>query len=186
MDDRTLSYPDGYAARLIRYKARRLSQAPGFSTSDQRDLEQDLWVEVIDGLRAFDARKSSLPTFIDRIVQHGVVSILRHRFAAMRTPHREEFSLNEVVSGPGGFPVERHEMLPARAGPSVERQDLEHEVAAALATLSDEDRAVAIALALGTVNSAANEVDLPRSAVGRSIDNLSTVFEDAGLREYLG
>ena len=68
-----------YARTLIRFKARQLCRLHGFSRSDEEELQQDLWVAVVKQADNFDPQRSSLDTFIDRVVNTQVAMILRER-----------------------------------------------------------------------------------------------------------
>lgn len=174
-----------YAARLIKFKARQMSRRPGFTGADREDLEQDLWADLLDHLPRYDPARASLPTFIARVVECKAASMLRHHFAEMRTPERVEASLNEPVRNSDGQVVERHETTPEVAQDAGHLLDLQRDVANVMSTLSDELRAVALALAEGTPNRAATEVGLSRRAVPKAIEQLREIFRDAELDKYL-
>lgn len=185
MDDRSLPGIPPYASRLIRFKARQLSRQPGFRLDEHCDLEQDLLTDLIDRLPKFDPAKAQLNTFVTRVVEHRVVSIIRYRFAEMRSPVREDCSLNDPVLDCDGRTVDRHQVLAEASSVPQRLRELERDVADVLARMSELHRTIALGLVTGTVNSVANELSIPRSAVDRHISEIREVFEDAGLREYL-
>ncbi|MCH7911341.1 MAG: hypothetical protein IIB38_17220, partial [Candidatus Hydrogenedentes bacterium] len=70
-----------YASRLISFKARRIVGHYGFIRSDSLDLEQDLAVHLIEQMDRYDPNRGGQKTFVDRIVNHRLISILRQRIA---------------------------------------------------------------------------------------------------------
>lgn len=187
MDDRSHNGINGYAARLIKFKARQLSRRSGFSRTDRDDLEQELWLDLVGRLPRYDPNKAALNTFIARIVERKVVSILRHHFAEMRSPGREEASLNDSVLDCDGRIVERHQTTPEAAATWQRLHDLERDVAEVRERLAtDEARAIVDALGRGgTINSIAGELGISRRAAERQVAEARHLFEDAGLRQYL-
>lgn len=176
-----------YAGKLITFKARQLSRRSGFSRTDRDDLEQELWLDLVGRLPRYDPNKAALNTFIARIVERKVVSILRYRLAEMRSPTREEASLNDSVLDCDGRVVERHQTTAEAASTWQRLHDLERDVADVRERLaSKEARAVVDALGRGgTINSIAGELGLSRRAVERHVAEARQAFEDAGLRRYL-
>lgn len=187
MDDRSHAGLNGYASGLIKFKARQLSRRCGFTRTDRGDLEQELWTDLLDRLPRYDPAKASLNTFIARVVDRKVASILRYHLAAMRSPARNEASLNEPVMECDGRVVERHQTTPEAAGPYQRIQDLRRDLAEVRTNLpTDVLREIMDAVGLGgTVNSIAVELGMSRRAVERHVGDLRRIFEDAGLRIYL-
>ncbi len=187
MDDRSHTGINGYASGLIKFKARQLSRRSGFSRTDRADLEQELWTDLVGRLPRYDPGKASLNTFIARVVDRKVASILRYHLAAMRSPARNEASLNEPVLDCDGRVVERHQTTPEAAGTYQRIHDLRRDLAEVRASLpTDILRAVMDAIGLGgTVNSIAEDMGLSRRTVERHVSDLRRIFEDAGLRDYL-
>lgn len=187
MDDRSHTGLNGYASGLIKFKARQLSRRSGFSQTDRADLEQELWTDLLDRLPRYNPGKASLNTFIARVVDRKVATILRYHLAAMRSPARNEASLNEPVLDCDGRVVERHQTTPEAAGTYQRIQDLRRDLAEVRASLpTDILRAIMDEIGLGgTVNSIAADMGLSRRVVERHVSDLRRIFEDAGLRDYL-
>lgn len=187
MDDRFHTGLNGYASGLIKFKARQLSRRSGFTRTDRSDLEQELWADLLDRLPRYNSGKASLNTFIARVVDRKVATILRYHFAAMRSPARNEASLNEPVADSDGRMVERHQTTPEAAGAYQPIQDLRRDLDEVRSNLpSDVLREIMDAIGMGgTVNSIATDMGLSRRAVERHVGDLRRIFEDAGLRIYL-
>lgn len=176
-----------YASRLIKYNARRLCRRPGFCLSDREDIEQDLWVHLLLRLPQFNPNRGSLKTFIARVIERRVISLIRHRQAERRAPDREECSLNDPVLDADGRVVDRHQTTPEAARDWQRRHDLEHDVASIRDRLrSAAARAVVDALGRGgTINSIVSELGISRRTAERHVAELRRVFGDAGLRDCL-
>lgn len=175
---------DPAISRVVEYHANRLFRRLRKRT-ERCDLEHDLLSDLIDRLPKFDPAKAQLNTFVARVVERRVVTLIRYRFAEMRSPEREECSLDDTALDCDGRAVPRHQLIAESSSVPQRLRELERDVAEVLARLSELHRAIALGLVTGTVNSIANELGIPRSAVERHIDEIREVFEDAGLREYL-
>lgn len=187
MDDRSHTGLNGYASGLIKFKAQQLSRRSGFSRTDRADLEQALRTDLLDRLPRYNPGKASLNTFIARVVDRKVASILRYHFAEKRSPARNEASLNDPVLDCDGRVVERHQTTPEAAGAYERALDLRSDLAWVRAQLpTDMHRAIMDACGRGgTVNSIAVELGLSRPTVERRLADLRRISEDAGLRDYL-
>jgi len=75
-----------YARTLIRVKARQIVRRPGFSRSDTDDVEQDLFLHLLNQIRQFDPSRGSLNTFIARVVDSAVAMLVRERGRNKRAP----------------------------------------------------------------------------------------------------
>jgi hypothetical protein len=58
-----------YARTSIRVKAKQLNRRKDFGSSYREDIEQDLWLHLLGQAARFDGDRSSLNTFIDRVVK---------------------------------------------------------------------------------------------------------------------
>ncbi len=73
---------DPYATQQVRYHARQLLRQRVLSGMEIEDIEQELMLDYLSRIQAFDPTKSSRKTFADRI--------LRHKCAAMVTRAKAE------------------------------------------------------------------------------------------------
>lgn len=96
-----------YAQTLIRVKAKQLVRQPGFSRSDQEDIQQDLMVHLLSQADHFDPQRGSINTFIARVVDSGVAMLVRDRGRLKRCPEEgvEIESLETMVDQNGGAPA---------------------------------------------------------------------------------
>lgn len=68
-----------YAQTAIRVKARQLVRRPGFTVSDQEDIEQELTLHLLMKADQFDSDRSSINTFISQVVGSAAAMIVRKR-----------------------------------------------------------------------------------------------------------
>ena len=152
---------------LVRKKVRSFGRRSRLSRSDLSELGSDLFTHVRLRLSRFDATQASLATFVDRISTRWLNSYLRHRFAAKRSPRREECSLDERVRDGSDRLVERHEII-VEASIDLQRvHDLRRDLEALRAHLpSDHHRHFLDAKSRGgTTNSIAIELGICRPRV---------------------
>ena len=184
-----------YAARLIQFKAQQLIGRYGFTRSDREDIEQELRTDLVGRLRQFDSKRSQRNTFIARLVEHKVASIIEHRKAGMRDFAREERSLDTWVNVDDGGWEQFGDMLTeeealkrqGRARRSKEElRDLILDVRSVVDELADDDRALCLLLFdVGSVSEASRTSGIPRSTIYEARDRIQRRFERAGLQDYL-
>jgi len=184
-----------YAARVIRHKARHLVGTAGFTESDRDDLEQEMMLDVITRLPKFDANKGTPKTFVARIIERKISKLIRHRTSDMRDYHREAFSLNESIEDGDGGSIERGDLVSRESIDPVvathsrtgaDEMALLLDLKTVLAGLPDHLRRLCEVLKTGTtISDAARELGVPRTTLHDHVTKLRSLFEDAGLREYL-
>jgi len=183
-----------YAANVIRYKARQLVGKAGFTESDRDDLEQEMMLDVIARLPKFDPNKATQKTFVARIIERKISKLIRHRTSEMRDYRREAFSLNASIEDGDGGSVERGDLVSqenvdptvavnSRTG--VDEMAFLHDLQSVLSGLPDHLRRLCKILKTGTVSDAAREMGIPRTTLNDHVRKLRSLFEDAGLKEYL-
>lgn len=159
---------DGYVRNLIRVKAQRLVAKHGFTPSDLDDLQQELTLDVLESLPAFDADKAQLTTFISRVIDRKVSNIIRHRYAGKRDYRRELGSLDSQTED-------------RRC--SSEKLDLHIDVKLLLPELSSEQRELATLLQDFSITATALRLGIPRTTLYSDIDRLRESLIDKGLGE---
>ncbi|HMN39501.1 MAG TPA: hypothetical protein PKE29_01555 [Phycisphaerales bacterium] len=177
---------DGYAQKLIEFKAAQLCKRPGFSRSDRQDIEQELWGFLHTRMPRFDATRASQNTFVARVINCGVVTIIRYHDAAKRAPGWSLMSLDAPARpSKDGQDDAGVELAAPRNGPY--HHDLVHDVARLRAMLpSETHRAVVDLLAQGgTANSIAGDLGISRRAAARYVAEVAQWGEASGLRDYL-
>ena len=183
---------DAYAAMLIRYKARQLVRRADFAEVDQEDLEQEMVMDLLHRLPQYDSTRAQRNTFMARIIEHKVASLLSFRRAAKRDSWREECSLNEDVPAEEGGTVERVQMLDqdeylrrigAAPRPAAERRDLRLAVEEALRRLPEDLQRLCGLLSTHSVAGASRATGIPRATIYDALKKIRAEFERAGLSE---
>lgn len=177
------------AVLLIRIKARQLVGRYGFTKSDREGIEQELMRDLYQHLPRFNPKRANRKTFINRIVEHAVVTLVRRQQAAMRDHRRNGCSLNEDLKTPDGRVTKRADTLNAemnRAGRSdMDGRLLVLDVHVVVAVLPQDLRDLAVRLQTQSMAQAAREMGKARSVVYERVAELRRIFERAGLRGYL-
>jgi len=157
------AYPLAHRAAGIRSAA-----AAGLLNSDgidREDLVQELVLEVWIELSRFDPLRSSLRTFIERVIASKTASEIRTRHTQKRT--RSDYL-------PASRPV--HMIVPVELGLDIRR---------ALRTLSLVDQKMARLLVHYKPVEIAREYGISRGAVYRSRERIAAALKRFGVEQYL-
>jgi len=184
---------DAYAISIIRRKASQLVRRRGFVEADREDLEQDLLADLERRLPQYDPTKAKRTTFIVRVIEHRVATIIESRKAGLRDYRREAGSLDERRLHRGVAadepPVLTHESyrqkLRAAARQDEERLSLQLDLTRVIGTLPPEQRALCRRLVTSTVSEVSRETGVPRSTLYGSVHKIRKCFERAGIAAYL-
>ena len=185
---------DPYAAGLIRFKARQLVGQAGFTASDREDIEQELILDLLRRLPKYNPKRAQRNTFIARVVEHRVATLIEAQKAGIRDYRRCRCSLNDRFEDEDGRSVERAETFDqedyllrtgAQSRPTDELSALAIDVTAVLEGLPRELRNLCWRLQAETVTEISRGTGVPRGTIYESIKKLREIFEDAGLRDYL-
>ena len=185
---------DDYAVRLIKHKARQLARRSDFSESDRQDIEQELVLDLLRRFPNYRPDRAQRSTFIARIIEHKVATLLEARRREKRGGHVRTRSLSDQVRDDEGKAVELADTVgeqdyfrrtgqhPRQGGGLC---DLCMDVQTVLARLSPEHRRLCDLLQTMSVAAASRELRIPRGTVYEDIKKLRAIFEDAGLRRFL-
>lgn len=186
---------DAYVVQLIKYKARQLVGQVGFTESDREDLEQEMIIDLLRRLPKYNPDRTRRNTFIARLVDHKIATLIRHRKQQKRDYRREVCSLDEPIEDLEGGTVSLGQTISQdefdlRMGkhsrPEADRSDLRLDVSIVLSELRPDLRRLAELLMTGSITEAARELGVPRSTLyGTGITRLRKVFEDKDLKKYL-
>jgi RNA polymerase sigma-70 factor (ECF subfamily) len=171
---------DKYAADLIRHKARQLVGKAGFTEDDRPDLEQELMIDLLQRMRHFNPAKAKKTTFMARIVERHISTILEARFAQCRDWRLCQTSLNEPLDNGEGDTTERIDFLDSE-GSLGSGMDLDR----AIASLPEELRDLCVRLHDSTMAEIAREMGIPRTTLYDRLSKLRDAFSEAGLTDYL-
>jgi len=185
---------DEYAVRIIKHKARQLVGRAGFTESDREDLEQEMMLDLLRRLPKYNPDRAQRNTFIARIVEHKVATIIEARKAGMRDYRLCTCSLNDRLEDDEGGSIERLETIDQeeylrRTGklsrPAAELRDLSIDLGRVIASLPPELRTLCQRLQTESVTEISRDTGIPRGTIYESIKKLRAIFEDADLRDYL-
>ena len=186
---------DEYALRLVRAKARSLVGKYGFTWQDVDDIAQDLLLDLVERMDAYDKAKSRLGTFITRVVNHRVANIVEARKASKRGLGQTMVSLDAPITGKSGEAGRsRHELIDEetylqRTRPSgrsaAERLDLRIDLNAILGSLPEDLRTLCIRLQFESITDLAQSIGVPKSTLYERIRCIRELLEVAGLDDYL-
>lgn len=186
---------DGYAREVIRHKSRQLIGKYGFTRDDYDDLQQDMMLDLLRRLANYDHSRAGLSTFVARVVDRKVSTLIRYQRQEKRDFSVRVLPLDAEVDGQDGEPLGLDEVLSQDAyddevgrhdRPEAERIDLRLDLSLVLDELPEDLRDLARRLQTRTVAEIARELGVPRSTLyEKGIARLRKIFEDNGLREYL-
>lgn len=175
---------DRFARGIIRRKVRQSVGRAGFTEQDANQVEQELLLRLLDGLRCYDAALTRHPNaFVTTVVERAFVVILRDRRARKRGVGRLR-SIHGLLAR-----ADRTDSADGIPDPTsrsdAEWFELTEDVAGVLARLPDDLRALAERLKRQSVSEVARDLQIPRTTLYRDLERLRRHFADAGLRDYL-
>ena len=181
-----------YAVKLIQRKSYQLVGNAGFSDADREDIEQELMMDLLSRLPDYDPALAERNTFISRIVNRRIATLIEKRSAWRRDYRLNEYSLNDDRMTDNG--AERQEQISedeyrmriGSQGPSSgDLHDLIIDVNQVLESLSPALRDLCERLKTQTVAEISRDTGIPRSTIYESIQKLRDLFKSAGMKKYL-
>jgi RNA polymerase sigma-70 factor (ECF subfamily) len=176
----------------IRIKAAQLAGCYGFRWADREDIQQELWLDAFVRFRRFDASRSSRRTFLCRVVNHRIATLIKTRSASCRDFTRCQRSLDEPVTrdrfGQLGDAVSAGEYTSQLGRPSLswgEHAELRADIDKAIALLPAEQATIAKLLESAGVGEIARQLAVPRATIYRRIAAIREAFGAVGLDQYL-
>ncbi len=189
---------DEYAIRLIRHKARQLVGRAGYVEADRQDIEQVLVIDLLRRMPCFDPALSKRETFITRIVEHQVATLIEAQKAGVRDYRRCAGSLDErredrdedTGSSASDLPPVLDQEEYRREVLAASRRDgellaLRADLARILAELPPDLQRLIEELHMATASEVARQRGIPRGTLYEAIAKLRNRFERAGLGDYL-
>jgi len=169
---------DRYADPLIRHKARQLVGKAGFTEDDRADLEQELALDLLQRMPRFDPDKAKVTTFMTRVVEHRISTLLAARHAQCRDWRLNQVSLNAPVDDSDQaedlIHFVPHDSEDVRVMEN--RLDMER----MLASLPDEQRQLCEQLKEHTMAESARILGLPRSTLYGRLNSIRECFAAGG------
>lgn len=181
-----------YAQSLIKFKARQLARRSDFSRADEEDLAQEFTRFLLSRAEQFDPSRGSNSTFVARVVDSCVASILRARYAQKRAPGLRAQSLESTCGADEDGSAEKEDRLTEvdlerRTGNAsedeVERSDVKDGVDRAVNSLPADLQGVCLRLKEDSAAAVARELGISRRQLRRNIERIRRHFEHAGLQD---
>ncbi|MCA9259623.1 MAG: sigma-70 family RNA polymerase sigma factor [Planctomycetales bacterium] len=184
---------DRFTRGIIRRKVNQLIGRAGFTQQDREDLEQDLFVRVLQSLPKFNPDQAHRNKFITTVVERYVANILRNKQAEKRD-HRRISSLNVMIEITEEGPTELAQTignreLDARLGrhrrAEEELTQLAFDLADVMSTLPESWRKLLELRKSRTMQEVADEMGVPRTTLNDWMRRIRQRFEKAGMQDYL-
>ncbi len=185
-----------YVRKLLSLKARQLCRKRGFCRSDQEDIEQELAVRVLKQACQFDPSRSSVRTFIDRVVRSAAAMILRERTCPTRAAGCMALSLEtaRVDNGLGGRKLALSQIVQedhlrlrcgGQASDPLRQVELSEDLAPVMASLAPLQRKIASRLGDLPDAAIARSLGISRRQVRKAAEAIRERLIEAGLAENL-
>lgn len=183
-----------YAMKRTHFKARQVIGKNGFTEDDFDDLRQDLLADLLKRLPKFNADRAGVKTFICRLIDNRIASLIKRRQSACRDYRRNECSLDDWVHDESGTWVRRgttitEDQALGHAGRAVHSRQEQVELAIDTSYLLDglpEDlRDLCLRLQVRTVLEISRETGIPRDRIYERIKALRRTFRSADMHHYL-
>ena len=180
-----------YARTRIRVAVQRLGRRLKLSRADREDVEQDLWVNLLEQAQNFDPERGAINTFIDRVVNSAAASLVRGREREMRADGFHAQSLDSIADDSSCKKRTLRSSLSPEDGarrkgrtPMSDIDQLEQLEAldSALANMPSELRDMCEQLMAGTTpTTLARQFGISRRQMRRRLEEARVFFEAAGL-----
>ena len=179
---------DQFAAFLIRKKARQLIGRAGLLPDDLEDVEQELILDVLRRLPSLNVTIATRDTFIARLVENHVATLLKARHAQKRSAGRQ-VPFDEGTGEddePHTFDQRDYLRLTmADEEQALKQRELALDVQRVSTKLPLKQRWLVGQLQTKTLTQIADESGIPRSSLYETRAKLAEWFEREGLRDYL-
>ncbi|TVQ34158.1 MAG: hypothetical protein EA376_00640 [Phycisphaeraceae bacterium] len=177
MADRHDIVTDPDTATLIKIKAKRLCSRGDFSKSDYEDLQQDMYLHLLEKQHLYDPVRGTVKTFVNKALNIWIAMLLRHRDREKRRHNYNAISLEGTLVEHNGELDELGSMLceedllrrnKISNLPAIDRVDLQDELDTALSSLKSGERTLIVLVAEHGVTGAGRRRGESRHQVGRA------------------
>ncbi|MCK6486562.1 MAG: hypothetical protein L6R00_20830 [Phycisphaerae bacterium] len=179
-----------YAEKLIQIRARQLARRSDFRWTDDEDLAQEMRRQLLRRAHLFDARRGSINTFVVRVIDSWIASLLRERRRQKRARARDAVSLERSRVLSDGVNTTLRETLSANRvagrhadGPPDElaRKQLVAGVASVVGALPPLLRDICTRLPERSLAGIKRELRLSRRQFDKAMAQIRGIFADARL-----
>ena len=178
---------------IIKRKAKQLVGRAGFKQQDIGDLEQELMLQLIQGLQTYDSEIAHQKSFVTAIVERAVATILRDAKAGKRD-HGDLQSLEVLVAVTGESPTrlgatmgdrEYNRRRGRHPRTAEELQSLASDLADVIGSLLEDEQQLAEKLKTETISGSARELGIPRTTLNDAVRRLETRFRQSHVEDHL-
>jgi RNA polymerase sigma-70 factor (ECF subfamily) len=182
MDYQNTYYDLGvYAHDLIRSKARTLIGKAGFTSADCEDIEQELAMDLLARLKNYDPTKSKRNSFMARVVEHRIATLLEERHAACRDWRLCRESLDDPEWQEHEGASSHLDSQPDPSAPTGDDLALAMDLRKALESLPADLRELWDLLLGSNMHRVARETGIPRATLYYRQGRLRAALREAGL-----
>ncbi len=172
---------DQYVVNQVRYHARALTRHPAVHGMEVEDIEQELMLDYLSRIQAYDPERASRRTFVDRILNHKCASIIEEAKAQKRGGGVREMSLESWLENRDGDDDE----LPDHTYDRTEAIHFSIDVNRILRDLPEPMAVLLTQLGIYNVSEISRRTGVPRSTLYGSINELRARLREQGLHHYL-
>jgi len=183
-----------YANETIRHRVNHLLGRFGFTGQDRQDLEADLRAHLISRLPCYRPDRGARTSFVAAVLLNRARRLVEARKASRRWLPIA-LSLDEAVEDEEGLALDRaeafdHDDYLLRSNrisrPAHESCELALDVERAVEQLPPDLAELCRRLAIQTVREVSEETGVPKSTLHYRISRIRRIFEQEGLRGYVG
>lgn len=176
---------DDYVLDRIRYRVEHVIGKFGYTTSDREDLTQELILDLLEAMPHFDPGRGSRKTFICRVLDRKVRSLIRYQRAQKRDSQRVQQSIDDIRPDHPTFDEEHQRRRMGRAPAATpESIDLRLDVAETLRRMPPRLQRVAQVLASHPPRQAARVLGVKASRLEELMCEIRLHFEEAGITQH--
>lgn len=182
---------DDYAAKMIRYKARQLVGTAGLTEADRPDLEQELMIDLLQRIDRYNPAKAKKTTFMTRIIENHICTILEARHARCRDWRMCRTSLNDKVGNCEGSVAERIDMVNSEGvfgcheeePKAVRLEELRLDLKQVIDSLPPDQQDLCERLCHSNIREIARETCVHRSTLYDKLYKIQEAFMEAGIKK---
>lgn len=184
---------DPFTRKVIHRRVTQLLRMAEFASDTEDDLTQEFLIRLTDAMKHHSDEVGHRNPYIVSVVDRFTATLMEHRRAMVRYT-ADGVSLDQRISdteiGPVSFvdmlsQCDQERRLQTCKLEVNERTNLKFDLAAVMDQLSENEQRFLNLLRGHTVTEVAQIMELPRSTLVSWLEKIATIFEEAGLREYL-
>ncbi|HOY62649.1 MAG TPA: sigma factor [bacterium] len=181
---------DEYELTTIRVKARKLIGKAGFTRDDLEDIQQEIVLDILQRLPAYDPEKSSRHTFINDIADNKIAALIEERNAEKRDYRFTSGSLDDAKDDGDRAWESRINSVTAEDFPwnkggalsDFDRFELRADIVQAFRGLPPNLQDICLRLMRDSAGVVAAETGIPKATVLYNLKKIRKHFEKSGLK----